>query len=611
MPQRFVIGIDLGTTNSALAFASLGAVEDPHSLPAASLFPIPQLVNPGEVREEALLPSFLYLPGAVDFPAGALALPWDAERGYAVGSLAHKRGVENPGRLVSSAKSWLSHAGVDRTAAILPANAPEGVERISPLEASRRYLQHLREAWNEKNPGAPFEEQQVLVTVPASFDAVARELTERAAGQAGYRNTILLEEPQAAFYAWIERHPDWRERVAVGDLILVVDIGGGTTDFSLIAVTESGGELALERVAVGEHILLGGDNIDLALARFVEQQLAARNVKLDTLQLHALWQNCRTGKEKLLEEGATLNETPVTILGRGTGLVGGTIKAKLHRADVERIVLEGFLPAGSSQDMPQQARRAGLQEFGLPYAADAGVTRHLARFLRQHASAAQSAQVRRGKSGLACPAHVLFNGGVLRAAVIRERLLSTLNAWLAEEGAPAAAALTGEDLMHAVARGAAYYGLARQGCGVRIRGGVARTYYVGVETAMPAVPGMAAPLKALTVAPFGMEEGSTAPIPGREFGLVVGQPAEFRFFSSAVRKDDAAGAMIDEVGEELQELAPMEVEMPAEGGAPGEVVPVTLESVVTETGQLQLWCVGRDGRRWKLEFNVRERVAAA
>ncbi len=332
-------------------------------------------------------------------------------------------------------------------------------------------------------------------------------------------------------------------------------------------------------------------------------------MKLDTLQLHALWQNCRVGKEKLLEEGSDLQDVPVTILGKGTGLVGGTIKAKLRRADIERILLEGFFPAVSSQDMPQRARRAGLQELGLPYAADAAVTRHLARFLRQHASAAQSTAVRRGPSGLACPTHVLFNGGVLRAGLIRERLLGVLNGWLAEEGLPAVLPLAGEDLMHAVARGAAYYGLARQGRGVRIRGGVARTYYVGIESAMPSVPGVPSPLKALTVAPFGMEEGSAARIPDREFGLVVGQPAEFRFFSSSLRKDDAAGAMIEDPGEEIEELAPMEVELPADGGDPGAVVPVTIESVVTETGQLQLWCVARDGRRWKLEFNVRERVA--
>lgn len=608
---QFVIGIDLGTTNSVLAFAALGALDDPHALPEASLLPITQVVNPGEVRDEVLLPSSLYLPGPADFPAGSLGLPWNADPGLVVGYLAQKRGVENPGRLVSSAKSWLSHSGVDRTAPILPANAPEGVPRVSPVKASLRYLEHMRNAWNHKHPEAPFDEQDVLITVPASFDAVARELTERAAEEAGYKNVILIEEPQAAFYAWVERHSDWRERVNVGDLILVIDIGGGTTDFTLIAVTERDGELQLERVAVGEHILLGGDNVDLALARHIEQGLVAKNVKLDMLQLYALWQNCRVGKEKLLEEGNGDTRFPVTILGKGTGLVGGTIRAQLERADLERILLDGFFPAASSQDMPQRPRRAGLQELGLPYAADTAITRHLARFLRQHASAEQASAVRCGPSGLACPTHVLFNGGVLRAEPIRERLAAVLNAWLAEEGMPAAEALTGEDLMHAVARGGAYYGLARHGRGVRIRGGVARTYYVGIESAMPAVPGIPAPLKALTVAPFGMEEGTNSRIAGREFGLVVGQPAEFRFFSSNVRKDDREGEMIEDVREELEELTPVEVMLPAEGGNAGEVVPVALETVVTETGLLQLWCVARDGRRWKLEFNVRERVAAA
>jgi hypothetical protein len=611
LEPRFVIGIDLGTTNSALACAGLGAVADPHALPGASLFDIEQLVNPGEVRAEPLLPSSLYLPGAADFPAGSLALPWNPDPGFVVGSLAQQRGVENPSRLVSSAKSWLSHSGVDRTAAILPVNAPEGVKKVSPVEASRRYLEHMRAAWNQKNTKAPFDEQQVLITVPASFDAVARELTQRAAEEAGYRNVILIEEPQAAFYAWIERHPDWRERVKTGDLILVIDIGGGTTDFTLIAVTERGGELELERVAVGEHILLGGDNIDLALARFIEAQLALKHVKLDMLQLHALWQNCRVAKETLLEDGNTAANYPVTVLGKGTGVVGGAIKAKLERKDLDRILMDGFFPVVSSEEMPQRARRVGLQELGLPYAADAAIARHMARFLRQHASSAQHASIRRGPSGLACPTHVLFNGGVLRARLIRNRLLEVVNGWLAAEGMPEVVSLTGEDLMRAVARGAAYYGLARHGRGVRIRGGVARTYYVGIESAMPAVPGIPAPLKALTVAPFGMEEGTEAAIPERQFGLVVGQPAEFRFFSSGARKDDPLGAMIEDVGEELEELTPMEVVLPAEGGNAGEVVPVTLQTVVTETGLLQLWCVARDGRRWKLEFNVRERVAAA
>src|SRR3984885_9106955 len=331
MEPRYVIGIDLGTTNSALSYVEYQPDADPFALPKVEQLGIPQLVNPSEVRDEGLLPSFLYVPGATDFPEGSTALPWDAQPDVVIGRLAQKRGAENAGRLVSSAKSWLSHGGVDRTAPLLPFRAPEGVDRISPVEASRRYLEHLRDAWNEKMPDAPFVDQQVLVTVPASFDAVARELTLEASKQAGYRDITLLEEPQAAFYAWIERHADWRERVQVGDLILVVDIGGGTTDFTLIAVTESNGELSLNRVAVGEHILLGGDNIDLALAGVVSQRLAEKGTRIDSRQLQALWSNCRVAKEKLLEPGSKAKEKPGTILGKGTGLVGGTIKASLLR----------------------------------------------------------------------------------------------------------------------------------------------------------------------------------------------------------------------------------------------------------------------------------------
>jgi hypothetical protein len=602
-----VIGIDLGTTNSALAFTEIVAGADPFAPANVQLLAVPQLTNPGEVRDEELLPSFLYLPGSSDFPAGSIELPWDTNRGFVVGRLAQKRGVENAGRLVSSAKSWLSHSGVDRTSPLLPFRAPEGVEKISPVEASRRYLQHLREAWDAKVPDAPFTEQQVLVTVPASFDAVARELTLEAAEQAGYQNITLLEEPQAAFYAWIERHPDWRERVTLGDLILVVDIGGGTTDFTLIAVTEQSGELALNRVAVGDHILLGGDNIDLALAGVVAQRLAEKGTRIDTRQHQQLWANCRVAKEKLLEAGAKAKEQPVTILGKGTGLVGGTIKAMLERADVERVLGDGFLPETGSNDMPAVQRRLGVQELGLPYAADAAITRHMARFLRQQAAGVEHGSVRRGPSGIAAPTHVLFNGGVLNAGLVRERILAALDSWLAAEGLPPVKPLSGEDLMHAVSRGAAYYGLARSGRGVRIRGGVPRTYYIGVESAMPSIPGFAAPLKALTVAPFGMEEGTDLRILGREFGLVVGQPAEFRFFTSSSRKNDQPGDLIEDYGDALEELSPMEVAF--SGGESSEVVPVSFESIVTETGMLQLWAVARDGRRWKLEFNVREKIA--
>jgi molecular chaperone DnaK (HSP70) len=557
---RAAIGIDLGTTNCALAYTQNETVEQ---------FAIPQFVHPGEVSEEPLLPSFLYLENG-DTIAGVLA---------------QKKGLENAGRLVSSAKSWLSHPGVDRTAAILPPNAPEGVARISPVEASRRYLQHLREAWNTKNPGDSFDARQALVTVPASFDAVARDLTLKAAEEAGYRNVILLEEPQAAFYAWIERNPDWRDLVGVGDLILVIDIGGGTTDFTLIEVQDRGGEIALERVAVGEHILLGGDNVDAALAHTVADQLPR---KLDTMQFHALWQHCRAAKEKLLTPGSKEKEEPITILGRGTGVVGGSLKTKLKRSDLESILLDGFLPQASIDDVPQ-GQRAALTEFGLPYAADAGITRHLAQFLQRQG---------------AKPTHVLFNGGVLRANLVRERILEVLNGWMPHP----VKALASGDLMHAVARGAAYYGLARQGRGVRVRGGVPRSYYIGIEAAVPAVPGRKPPLKALTVVPFGMEEGTGHQIRDREFALSLGGRAQFRFFQSAERKEDPAGLLLEEIAPGMEELSPVEVLLP---GNPAESVPVTLESLVTETGVLELWFVARDGRRWKLEFNVRSKSRRA
>lgn len=595
--MRF-LGIDLGTTNCG--FASAGEDDQP-----VSLFAIPQLTAPGEVAAEPLLESCLYLAQEGEFAAAALDLPWHSGALEITGRLAARRGVESLGRLVTSAKSWLSYTGADRTSDILPANAPEGGRRISPVEASRLYLDHLREAWDHTHPETPFEEQRVVLTVPASFDAVARQLTQQAAEQAGYRNLVLLEEPQAAFYAWIERHQDWRDLVQPGDLVLVVDVGGGTTDFTLIAITEQGGSLQLERVAVGEHLLLGGDNMDLALAHRVSERMLSGGRKLDSIQLHNLWQQCRLAKEKLLSDPKAKDEN-VTVLGRGSSLIGGSIKGKLSRDEVETLLVDGFFPVVTSQDLPVRQRRAGLMEVGLPYEPDAAITRHLARFLRQQAARAEHGAVRRGPSGLACPTHVLFNGGVFRAQSLRARVLETLNQWVEAEGFEPAQPLLGEDLMHAVARGAAYYAKAREGKGIRIRGGVPRTYYVGIETAMPAVPGMPAPMRPLVVAPFGMEEGTSARLPSGEFGLVVGEPAEFRFFASAVRKNDEMGVLLDDVPEDLEELAPVQVELPVDGDSVG-VVRVALETVVTETGVLELWCVARDGRRWKLEYQVREK----
>jgi molecular chaperone DnaK (HSP70) len=605
MPQ-YIIGIDLGTTNSALAFAHANTPEEEKT--EVRIFAVPQLVNAGEVAPLDLLPSSLYVPGPNEFVEGTLALPWNPHPEYIAGRLARARGVENANRLVSSAKSWLSNQSADPTQPLLPLTAPEGINKISPVEASRQYLLHLRSAWDAAHPEAKLEEQTVLVTVPASFDPAARELTQRATQLAGYPNVTIIEEPQAAFYAWIDRNPNWREQVKPGDLILVIDIGGGTTDFTLISVTEKNGELQLERVAVGEHLLLGGDNMDLATARFAEAQFAAKGTKLDAMQFHSLWQQCRHAKEVLLSSNADApEEQSLTILGRGTGLVGGTIRAKITREEVRKLLLDGFFPLVGPDAAPQRQRRAALMEVGLSYAADPAVTKHLAQFLRQAATNS-------GAEGFARPTHLLLNGGVLQAGAIESRIFEALNSWLQSVGAPAVVELQNEskqaDLMHSVAHGAAYYGLARTGQGVRIRGGVPRTYYVGIESSLPAVPGLPAPMKALTVVPFGLEEGSKVELPQKRFALVVGEPAEFRFFSSLSRKKDVPGTLIEEVGEDLDELAPIEVFLPPHtDGSREEIVPVTLESNVTETGLLELWCVAADGRRWKLEFNVRERLA--
>jgi hypothetical protein len=617
---RYSVGIDLGTTNCAIACSDLRTGED---APPIRVVEVPQLVNPGEVAARTLLPSFLYVAGELDFAAGSLALPWPDEQTerWVVGELARQRGAENPSRLVASAKSWLSYAGAARTSPILPWGAPAEVPKVSPVAASARFLLHLKLAWDAQvasaDPALALDRQDVLITVPASFDEESRELTLRAAREAGLPDVTLLEEPQAACYAWIDTTGGaWRRRLRVGDLVLVCDIGGGTTDFSLILVAEQSGDLALERVAIGDHILLGGDNMDLALARVAQQRLEADGHQIQTWQLLALWHQCRAAKETLFANSAQ-EAHPITVLGKGTRLIGGSIRTELRRDDLDRIVLDGFVPLAEPDEMPARRRAAGLQELGLPYAADPAITRHLARFLaRQAAGGSMTSLVRRGPSGLACPTHVLFNGGVMKAAPLRGRIVDVLNRWLAREGfAPldGTHVLDAPDLDHAVARGAAYYGRTRaSGRGVRIRSGASRSYYIGIESAMPAVPGFPAPLKALCVVPFGMEEGTNAPIPGREFGLSVGVPAEFRFLTSTIRKDDPPGAVIEDWGDEIEEIGPLEVTLDASpGGDAGTraeaVVPVTLESRVTEVGTLELWCKARDDdHRWKLEWNIRE-----
>jgi molecular chaperone DnaK (HSP70) len=582
-----ILGIDLGTTNSALAAASDDA-------PAVAQ-PIMQVVGPGEVAERPTLPSFLLLPSEQEVTSAQLQLPWSGPLRYAVGTFARDRGAELPHRLVASAKSWLCNPAIDRTAQVLPFRGAQreldeamlGGERVSPVNASARYLAHLRAAWDDANPDEPADEQEVLVTVPASFDPVARELTIVAAREAGFDKVTLLEEPQAAFYAYLAaRGEAWRKDLSPGDVVLVCDLGGGTTDFSLIEVRDEGGSLTLERIAVGDHILLGGDNMDLALAA-----LAQRSIEkpLDALQQRALVYAARSAKESLLSEKPPAS-VPISILGRGSKLVGGTIKAILERDAAEALLVDGFFPKVEANARAERRRSAGLRELGLPYAHDPAITRHLAEFLGRFER---------------MPTAVLFNGGVMKAHKLRTRIVELLCAWAGRD----VAVLQGADLDLAVALGAAYYGQARRGKGIRIRGGTARAYYIGIESAMPAIPGFAPPVKALCVAPQGLEEGSTVALPDDELGLVVGETSTFRFFAAATRADDVAGALIDADAAGIAELDPVEKLVAAEGDRKaGELVPVRLESHVTEVGTLELWCVARDGHgRWKLEYSVRER----
>ncbi len=601
---KYIIGIDLGTTHCVLAYAPVEVGEE--SDPAVRVLSVPQLVGPGEVKPMPLLPSFLILPGPHDVPEGSLALPWDPGMTTAVGEFARQRGAELPNRLVSSAKSWLCHAGIARTEPILPWDSPADARRVSPVEACALLLLHLRNAWNHlmasADPEARFEDQDIILTVPASFDAVARELTVMAAQSAGIESLTLIEEPQAAFYAWIEsQRESWRKAVRVGESILVCDIGGGTTDFSLIQVAEEEGQLTLRRVAVGDHILLGGDNMDLTLAYSVQAKLAQKGTKLDAWQFRGLWLSCRAAKERLLTD-PDLDSAPVVILGRGTSLIGGTIRTELLRSEVESILLDGFFPVTGRDEFPREKPKVGMREMGLPYEADPAVSRHLAGFLGRQASVSSPGE---GDAQVSFPAALLFNGGVMKSPLIRRRILDILKSW---NGELDPRELTSPDLDLAVARGAAYYGLARLGRGIRIRGGSARPYYIGIESAMPAVPGIPAPMKALCVVPFGMEEGTDLEIRQREFGLVVGEQAVFHLLTSTTRKKDLAGEIVEDWQGEIQEVATMETLLPAsESEEGGGLMPVWLRSRLTEVGTLELWCVAKDEERnWKLEFNLRE-----
>ena len=593
MPRQFSIGIDLGTTNTVLAYTLLGSENS-----RVEVLPLAQAVAPSQVDSFSSLPSFLYASTDQEIADRAYALPEANATRWVAGCDARSNSAVAPGRTVSSAKSWLCNPAVDRHSPILPWEADDDVERISPVDASAVFLRYVIDAWNRTFPEDSFINQKVSLTVPASFDMAARELTRQAALQAGLPNDfVLLEEPQAAVYHWIDQQGDsWRRSMTLGDTLLVCDVGGGTTDLTLLQVQEVAGELQLNRLAVGNHLLVGGDNMDLALAHFASQRFAAQGTKLNPWQSISLWHSCRTAKEILLSD-SNVDRHTISVLGRGSRLIGGTVSIEITRDEVEEFLVDGFFPQCEASERPSKQPASGFLQIGLPFESDTAITRHVAAFLADQDCLGNDRS----------PKHLLFNGGAFKSHVLRRRLEQILATW-SQDGKPPKVLGGVDDLDQAVACGAAHYGKAKDEGGLRIRGGTARSYYVGIESSGLAVPGMPRPLNALCVVPFGMEEGTETTVPGKEVGLVVGQPARFRFFASAVRQNDKPGTVVrywDE--EELKETSPLEVQLDI-GDDKGEtMVPVRFRSVITELGVFELWCHAiADQRSWKLEFNVRE-----
>jgi Hsp70 protein len=610
MSTRFSLGIDLGTTNSAIALTDLETDQ-------TEVLEVTQILGPNQIGEKSTLPSALYIPHRDEFPENSFPLPWENGIGDAMvtGHFAREHGVLIPDRLITSAKSWLSNPHIDPRHRCLPWRSDIQDQKLSPFECSRRYLAHLKNgflyAGRVQGRNWDLSEAQIVLTVPASFDEVARSLTADAAEAAGLGKVTLLEEPLAAFYAWIaQAGREWRSLVGPGDIVLVCDVGGGTADFSLIAVTDNDGNLELERISVGEHILLGGDNMDLALAYTLQAKLEAEGRSIDSWQFLALVHAASKAKIALFDDDS-LPEAQIAVPSRGSSLLLRTVSTKLDRASVEQVILDGFFAKTTISDLPQEARRVGLQEFGLPYAADPVISKHLARFLsrsRANVRASQTlATLVEGRSGkeFLMPTAVLFNGGVFKSAAIRRRVLELLASW--NQG-QAVRELQGSELDLAVATGASFYGRTRvTRKDIRIKAGAARSYYIGLETSMPAVPGFKPPVKALCIVPQGMQEGSELLIEGRDFGLLTGHPAEFRFFSSAVRSGDRPGQILPDAERELEDSSLLEINLPPLPDFPaGQAVPVQINSVVTELGTLELWMkhINSD-RRWKVEFQVR------
>ena len=618
--SRYVVGIDLGTTNCAVAYVDTGEQREGDGAAVTSLetarvetFSIPQTIAAGEVETRDGLPSFHYEPAEGEFPEGSFRLPWtdDEEEAFSVGAFARDQGLVVPGRQVSSAKSWLCHAGVDRTASLLPWHAAADVTKISPVEASARYLAHMRAAWDAAHPREPLAEQQVVITLPASFDEVARELTVKAAQLAGLPRVTLIEEPQAAFYAWLSEHREnWEEQVAEGQLILICDIGGGTTDFSLIQVRPAGdGRLQFQRIAVGEHLILGGDNLDLALARMIEEKLTGGGQQLTPAQWSTLTRVCRQVKETLLGENPP-DHWQVNLPGSGSRLIGGGLQVDVTREEVEQLLVEGFLPLVPREARPEAAT-SGFREFGLPFAPDAAMSRYLAAFLADHEQDARwkgAVQPTAGDAetaAVARPDRILFNGGLFASPVLRKRMLEVIENWFAGDDPEwSLDVLRNERLDLAVAQGAAWFGMVQRGAGVRIAAGLARTWYAGVETGESGEG-----QQAVCLVPAGAEPGQQFDLAGTGLSLLTSVPVEFPLYVSSTRLTDRPGDVVTVDLERMKPLPPIRTTLKTRQKGRGDRVRVDLHAKLSEIGTLELWCSEQDGgRSWKLQFDVRSAV---
>ncbi|HHX8390428.1 TPA: Hsp70 family protein [Vibrio alginolyticus] len=606
---RFLVGIDLGTTNTVVAYCE---ITDNLEQSEVSLFDIDQLIGPGEVVRKPLLPSFRYHPAVGQISPSDLTLPWENEpvsgdiSNVIVGEWARELGAKVEGRQVSSAKSWLSHQAVDRSSDILPWAGAQDVDKVSPVIASASYLNHIRQAWNYRHPSNKLEDQDVVVTVPASFDETARKLTLEAAELAGLKKIVLLEEPQAVCYDWYARH----QKTAADELkelplILVCDVGGGTTDLSLIEASfSSQDELALDRIGVGEHLMLGGDNLDLALAHLAESRFN-QSKKLTAASLTKLIQQTRKAKENLLSASAP-EEVKITMLGSGSKLLGGTKSIGLSKQEVHQIALDGFFPLSDFSEVPDK-RRSAVVEFGLPYVADPAVSKHVAEFLTQHQQVARAALGIEDDKQNAIPVGLLLNGGVFNSELVTERVTTLLSDW---RGAP----VTVLDNPHpdwSVALGAVAFGKARRGAQLKIGGGAARSYFLHLQEKNKMG-------KALCLLAKGTEEGHEIRLSGRRFSLTLGEPVRFNLLTSThdtLTNNTAIqnGVMVDVDPDLFAPLPPYITTLEGEGAElqanQKERVEVQLACQLTEVGTLKMECVSAedDSKRWELEFEVRNK----